>query len=350
MFDTNHSRPPVEGRVGWVDAAKGLGILLVVFGHVLRGVVTSGVIVPTPAIVHLDTWIYAFHMPLFFFLSGLFLAHSATKPSAEFVWDKLSSIAYPYIVWSTITLAIKSPLGEYVARPRTLLDFPDIFARPIEQFWFLYALFLITIILGFLLKLGIKPWGAVLGASFFYPGVWPLPWSGWIPFEQARSFSIFVALGTIVGSDHLPYFLSQIGTKILAATTVVGFFVLSLLTIFLDDVHPHWLDLIMALSGIAAVIALAILADRGGISAISLLGRFSLEIFVAHTIFSATVRIFFQHFLHVTAPGPHILLGTIFGLCGPIVLAITLKRVGVMWAFTLPKINQLSTRNQNLKL
>ena len=45
-------------RLGWLDAAKGLGIILVVIGHVwTRGPVR-------------DT-IYAFHMPLFFLLAAL---------------------------------------------------------------------------------------------------------------------------------------------------------------------------------------------------------------------------------------------------------------------------------------
>lgn len=42
-----------------IDIAKGIGIFLVVFGHV-----------PLP--MDLITPIYLFHMPLFFFLSGMF--------------------------------------------------------------------------------------------------------------------------------------------------------------------------------------------------------------------------------------------------------------------------------------
>jgi peptidoglycan/LPS O-acetylase OafA/YrhL len=44
-------------RLGWLDAAKGLGIILVVIGHVwTRGPVRDA--------------IYAFHMPLFFIAAG----------------------------------------------------------------------------------------------------------------------------------------------------------------------------------------------------------------------------------------------------------------------------------------
>lgn len=40
-----------------IDVLKGIGIILVVLGHLNPG-------------IYLETWIYSFHMFLFFFLSG----------------------------------------------------------------------------------------------------------------------------------------------------------------------------------------------------------------------------------------------------------------------------------------
>lgn len=59
-------------RESWVDYAKGIGILLVVFGHVNRGLQAAGIIMPSKLYHLVDSIIYSFHMPLFF-LSGLFL-------------------------------------------------------------------------------------------------------------------------------------------------------------------------------------------------------------------------------------------------------------------------------------
>jgi len=54
-----------------IDSAKGVGIVLVVIGHAWRGLQTAGLI-DNPALYgRIDTAIYAFHMPLVFFLSGL---------------------------------------------------------------------------------------------------------------------------------------------------------------------------------------------------------------------------------------------------------------------------------------
>ena len=47
-------------RVEFVDIAKGIGIILVVYGHSSLSFHTANV------------WLHAFHMPLFFFITGMY--------------------------------------------------------------------------------------------------------------------------------------------------------------------------------------------------------------------------------------------------------------------------------------
>lgn len=49
----------VRERILWVDAAKGIGIAMVVFSHLTEPGQGS------------RTFVFSFHMPLFFFLSGV---------------------------------------------------------------------------------------------------------------------------------------------------------------------------------------------------------------------------------------------------------------------------------------
>lgn len=49
----------IKERIDWIDIAKGLGIILVVIGHM-----------PIPS--NVSYWIFSFHMPLFFLVDGLF--------------------------------------------------------------------------------------------------------------------------------------------------------------------------------------------------------------------------------------------------------------------------------------
>lgn len=60
-------------RESWVDYAKGIDILLVVFGHVNRGLQAAGIIMPSKLYHLVDSIIYSFHMPLFFFCLACFL-------------------------------------------------------------------------------------------------------------------------------------------------------------------------------------------------------------------------------------------------------------------------------------
>src|SRR5579863_2710266 len=99
-----------SARVGWIDAARGIGITLVVFGHTMRGIRDAGLMTWSPAARFVDAWIYTFHMPLFFFLSGMFLMRSLRRGIKTFLLEKLRTVAYPYFLWSIITLIIKLPL------------------------------------------------------------------------------------------------------------------------------------------------------------------------------------------------------------------------------------------------
>ena len=66
-------------HLNWVDYAKGLGIILVVYGHISEGVFNAGMTMNRSLYTTIDTIIYSFHMPLFFLLSGLFFTSSLTK-------------------------------------------------------------------------------------------------------------------------------------------------------------------------------------------------------------------------------------------------------------------------------
>jgi len=56
----------------WVEYAKAIGIVLVVYGHSARGAQAAGLFANEHLFAVVDSIIYSFHMPLFFFLSGLF--------------------------------------------------------------------------------------------------------------------------------------------------------------------------------------------------------------------------------------------------------------------------------------
>lgn len=131
------------------DYAKGIGIILVVYGHVVRGLMNAGL--PMDKALHglVDSIIYSFHMPLFFFLSGLFLLGSLAKRGwGGLVLSKVDTIFYPYIVWSLIQGLIEVALSGSTNGNVTLEQVFSLLWQPRAQFWFLYTLFAVFVVAG----------------------------------------------------------------------------------------------------------------------------------------------------------------------------------------------------------
>ena len=124
-----------------VDILKGFGIVLVVLGHL-------------PINGYIKSWIYLFHMPLFFFLSGYL--HKNRTTFSQFVGNKARTLLWPYFVWGSIYICFETSLAVFqnqmnrVFLRKQLLalvygnyiwDRNDIY---IGVLWFLLALFWVS--------------------------------------------------------------------------------------------------------------------------------------------------------------------------------------------------------------
>lgn len=61
------SKAPRSLRLDWIDYAKGIAIILVVYGHVLIGIYNTGLNIPYSFYIYSLKFVYSFHMPVFFF-------------------------------------------------------------------------------------------------------------------------------------------------------------------------------------------------------------------------------------------------------------------------------------------
>ena len=103
-------------RLDWVDATKGLAIILVVFGHAWRGIHLRG-LVSEPLFQAVDSRIYAFHMPVFFAVSGLFLTDAVSRMTPRgFVESRFVRMVWPLTLWTYLFLAAKLLAGD-LAKP-----------------------------------------------------------------------------------------------------------------------------------------------------------------------------------------------------------------------------------------
>ena len=127
-------------RIAWIDAAKAIGIVLVCSGHVGRGLFAAG-IVDSSTWIASDFTLYTFHMPLFFFLSGLTMRSGIDRSFRMHLVSKAGALLLPYFVWSVFQtvamIAVSREVNHHIS-VATLLSIA-------WQSWFLYVLFVYSV-------------------------------------------------------------------------------------------------------------------------------------------------------------------------------------------------------------
>lgn len=300
-------------RIEWVDAAKGFGIILVVLSHELRGLMHAEIVSDAGALRLADRWIYSFHMPLFFFLAGLFVPKSLDRWSQleTFLQGKFATIVYPYFVWSILTIALKSCLGSIPHTPRELSDIFQIIYAPVEQYWFLYALFLIFVAFALARRLGLST-TTITCLSVI---VWLFPISThWLILNVAIFELLYFAIGALMtrfSAENDSLFESPIFLVVALTTSLVSFG---------TDCQP-----LAALAGICFSVALVQILPQEFSRPLAFLGRYALEIYLAHSIVSAAARVLLLH-IGIKEPSIHLAMGLIAGICIPLALGYASRK------------------------
>lgn len=144
-------------RLQWIDISKGLGIIFVVLGHYMQTLHLNFGEVYTDIFF----WIYSFHMPLFFFLSGFVYKDYEIK---IFLKKKIRGLLLPVIVFSCIyTLYKIFVIKENINWIEALLCKSNSY---IHLYWFVWTL-LWTQVIYYLLDKIIRRRILILLISFF---------------------------------------------------------------------------------------------------------------------------------------------------------------------------------------
>lgn len=124
-------------RVEFIDIFRGIGILMMIMGHIGFG-------------GEFDYFIHAFHMPMFFFISGYFYKQKDISIK-KFIIQKSKTLLIPYItfglfhygIWCGINLIKDTPIN---LNPLLHLLFENTNELPIAgALWFLTSLFFVDI-------------------------------------------------------------------------------------------------------------------------------------------------------------------------------------------------------------
>ena len=260
-----------------ISVLQVFGILLVVLGHCQSGV--------SPKPLWYD-WIYSFHMPLFFFISGYLLKLTNEKKGCGvgaqpwwgtqgWIWKKTKRLLVPYLVISTFAYLPKVLMSRYALRPVDLSwnAYLEMLAYPVQNvigfFWFLPTLFVV-----FALVMAAGRCAGAKRMSWLYYLLLPFAFllSLYNPLLELNDyvFSVFNMSGAVT---HLFYFAlgyyvrawhlirenaSQVGLKVLL-TFAVSVAMVVAKPDGLGDIGERVWDILAAVNGIIMSVQLCLL-------------------------------------------------------------------------------------------
>ena len=149
-------------RLDWVDAAKGLSIILVVMMHSAYGV--GDEMGGTGVLHYIIGWATPFRMPEFFLISGLFLSQVIARPWGRYLDRRVVHYLYFYFLWAVLQIVFKVGLGTGdVGEVVTQIALSVI--DPYGVLWFIYMLALYSLAAKVLFELRVPHWVAFAGAA-----------------------------------------------------------------------------------------------------------------------------------------------------------------------------------------
>lgn len=297
--------PTGTGYIREMQVARGIGILLVTFGH------SEPVREVFPV-----AWdiVYSFHMPLFFFMSGFFSLRLIRRSWLTHILPQTLRYAFPYVVISLAFAAIKLLAPEVKRQvipgdlPQDILLYP--FNNPALFLWFLYVFLLMRLISPLFrgkMAVGLLP--VVIVAAC---------WPGSIEIFGLWSFCkhLVYYLTGIILARHLHLLLTLLKDLRLGVAVAVIFIGV---TLSAPERQVGPLSVLTAFSGIWGVLVLSSLKIPGRLSdMLEYCGRFSLEIYLLQYFFIFPIHFVLQR---ATVDGHMIVFCTfLIGLAGPILL------------------------------
>lgn len=263
----------MKQRLDYIDVAKGVGILLVVWAHIL----TIG---PSHKLI------YAFHMPFFFFVSALLFKPEKYTSVVELIKKRAKRLLLPYFLYSVATWCIWA--GFRYLRG----DEVDSYIMPLLQtfiaqgsgafivhnsaLWFIPCLFVLEILFYFLSKLGMRNMIiasiAIAGLGCVMAHVWGndylmnMPWNFDAAIFALPFYAVAYVLREKVGlAEVQEYVGTRVGVSIGAAIALFG--AMTFFAFYYNECSmgsssymcPMWVFFLRAFMGSFAMVILTIL-------------------------------------------------------------------------------------------
>jgi fucose 4-O-acetylase-like acetyltransferase len=340
----NRSRPGSGlARVGSIDIAKGIAILLMVFGHTEQGAMHRHWWDNQPRLIHgisfANAFIYSYHMPTFFFISGLFVAQSLQRRGfAGFSLEKIRALLYPYVLWGLLT-GLSEPFTERFRSAVTPFSWHRLFESLLTggASWFLVTLFTCEMLGILFFKL--PHWAQMTLAM---TGSWLIPYSDANILYDPFVFLPFLIAGIWVGSERLraleqmqvPYAWASFSCLLLLQITLISRF----------GQTNRWNKIPIGLVGIFMVLFLSrAFRDIMAGALLRWFGAASLSIFLISPFAQGAGRELVLRLGHTMAPAPQLIVPVVLAATLPALIWQFRERMHIGWLFRPPSFNRAAS-------
>ena len=295
-----------------IDNLRGTGIVLVVIGHLLQGQQANFFFL-------LYKFIYSFHMPLFFFISGLlFTPYESQKIFSIALREKMMRLIIPFFLWYLVNYSFNY-------KDAFIPFFKKLILSPDNGLWFLWILFFIYLVNLILLRtasfisskkeLPLFPVYLILAVLFFGLTM-PIKFS-LLGFSQFKYHFLYFVFGSFVTYYKNKIFHPLIITLSLITVVFLEFFYLK-----------ENFGFLKFLCGFFIPFLLFIIVTREN-KALKIIGKKTLEIYAIH--------FFFLNYLTLPLNSPvsimsitKIFLSTVILLFGSIIISFSIKKIPII--------------------
>jgi len=322
-----------RNRYEFIDIAKGIGIILVIFGHVLPAVLDKVEIV-----------IYAFHMPMFFLLAGLF-ASSKQISFGKYFAKQTKRLLLPFIVCFGIgcVATFLIPIWENPTLKEIIHQL--IYASPsdlqVGAIWFLAAMFDVAILFYFYQRI-------ILSKNDFIMTIFSLFLLAFIafylPFIESKigirlpfkiDYSLMALVFYVIGyllRNHILIGPTKRNTFIEIGMIVASLCVLMIGSLWINGItylsaglygHDVFTYIITALSGTYIIIKISRLISKNRL--LEYIGRNSLVIFSVHSIIEGVYD------YYVTNKITNAYIGVVSSIAGTILILSLMLLVSLLF-------------------
>jgi fucose 4-O-acetylase-like acetyltransferase len=332
-----------ERNLAWINLARGIVIIMVVYRHSFEGIRNSGINISSYHYLEvLNNMMYTFRMPLFFVISGILMNLSFKKSGLrDYLIKRAQFILYPYLVWSFIQVSLQLLFPHFVNAKTSFSSYLDILFDPreIQQFWYLHTLFFIMVIYSIMkFRFRISPIIQFLaGILFFYLALYLQKKSIHLYFlNDILGHYLFFATGDLLSSFLLnKNNRDKMASPKLFFASLPVFILLHIYYMLGNNVAEKPIILLIIFSGIVFSLSVSFMFEQNeALQWLKVLGANSLYIYLMHVMVMAASRVMLIRLFHIDSVLFILFFNIFLGLVVPILLYNLFNRMGFWWLFT----------------